>query len=254
MSRKCTMCPTVYLICSPRLHLNSAVLSLVFPPLTWHRISVKLQRNRYTHLRPSRPLSASTPGWTVRPPSRDSHTICLWSLDAGPPLVSRHREAPVACTTGGRHPHRQASGQAWSDRARQRSPAPPCRRHRSPKGSPPLAHGGSLPHAACSPRVSVGGGIPARGRRVVHTSGCPQTGHRSRHSSPHPGLSPCPSNTSTASTDSCPTCCRHWASAAPWVWPYTPQHRTRTTLGGGTCCSQRPMNWASGKRIVRGVA
>jgi hypothetical protein len=56
------------------------------------------------------------------------------------------------------------------------------------------------------------------------------------------------------STGPWPTCCRHWASAAPWVWPYSPRQRTRTAPGGVTCCSQRPMNYAIGKRIVRWVA
>src|SRR5262245_8961144 len=39
------MCPTVYLICAPRLRLNSEILSLVCPPLTWHR-TLRLSRCR----------------------------------------------------------------------------------------------------------------------------------------------------------------------------------------------------------------
>ena len=65
-----------------------------------------------------------------------------------------------------------------------RTPTPFSRAHWSLAGWPPVSHGRALPHATCSQPGSAGGGTPARGTRAVHTSGCPQTGHRSAGTSP----------------------------------------------------------------------
>jgi hypothetical protein len=71
------MRPTVYLICSPRLRLNSEVLSLVFPPLTWHRtpgLSCWEQRARRSWVGTRR---VALPYVSSCPPLKTVRTTCM---------------------------------------------------------------------------------------------------------------------------------------------------------------------------------
>lgn len=138
--------------------------------------------------------------------------------------------------------------------AQARTQTPLCRAHRSQVGWPRVSHNGSLPHATCSHPVSAGGGIPALGIRAVHASRCPQTGQDPGGPSVHASPSRGPSQGGGISTGTWPNSCRHRASSSPRVWAYSPQHRTSTAPAGGTWRSQRPINCAMGKRIVRGCA
>ena len=107
--------------------------------------------------------------------------------------------------------------------------------HESQRGPPSTFHHRPAPHATCALSVSAGGGTPARGMRAVHTSGCPQTGHRAAGASPHASPARGPSRGVGSATGPWPPCCRH---------------RIRTALAGGPCRRQRPMNCSRGRRMV----
>ena len=168
-------------------------------------LGVKLQRSRYADAPLSRPLSASTPGWTARLPI----VAVRWA-----PMELGSRSHPgLAPSLGanrlppGRSAPKSAGVGAGMERTGMQTPLGPFHRaYRSLTGSPPLSFGRSLPHATCSPSLSAGGGTPTRGMSAVHTSRCPQTGQRSGCASPRSAHARCQSQGGGASTGPWPSC------------------------------------------------